>query len=713
MKKIILLFVAFVFFQNVNAQCPSYAAAPSSPAEACSDQPLYFNIENTLCPGTINFTVTGSSGNNGAQISWEIINIATGTSVASGGQLPGPPTSVGSGGVSYGNNTAINVPLTLDPTNGTSFMLYIYDAVGNGFAGAGNITISSGISPTVSITSAEFSGSQTNSGFSGLFVVDNVNYSITTSAGTVTGVLTSCADLNSTLTFTNPSFCSTSTEDVTWSLSCASDGSILSAGTQSITVYPSLPTSAADLVDIAWDEPTCSYIVTPTDCAVGTVFTISPDPTTLPAAPYTAAGTETFTVTYTGPAGGPSCCATGGPAVPYTYVVPAPTTSAVATNSPFNTPAQAPANAAYLTTGPSSTGGTAVSGSFTVNVAGYSFPNPCGTALDDYWVTIYVDGTVISDQNFPAGPTSVTIDLAAISAAGVTFDEGSVIEAYVYPNTFGNATCFSTFVPGGPAVAEGEWTATTIEISAVLFEFTELVPSPANCDFTADVAYTACPVCAISAAVSNVVCDDNGTATDPSDDTYTFDLTVTDDGGTGTTWSGNGQTAAAYGTPVAMGPYPISGGDIAISVAEDADALCTATATATAPAACSVPTLTISITDPCNCSTGLDLNSDGTNEYAQEVITLTSSALPNITAVTGLFDAAGVAMTTAAANAALVDNLDGTWSLTAYVPADATSTYTLDAMNGPVTATIAGGPCLACPGPGCTPNNGTPSITTP
>lgn len=703
MKKIILLFVAFVFFQNVNAQCPSYAAAPSSATDACANQPLYFTIANTNCPGVTTFTVSGNSGSSfGSEITWEVVNVTTGLTVASGG----PYTD--------GIQTAISVVVgPNDPnTEGTSYNLIVYDAFGDGFDADGGISIIGSVNP-VSIT-GDF-GTQTNSGFSVPIAVDDVNYTITTSAGTVTGVLTSCSDLSETLTFTNPSFCSTTTEDVTWSLSCASDGSILSSGTQTITVYPSLPTSAADLVSITWDEPTCSYIVTPTDCPVGSVFTISPDPTTLPGTPYTATGTETFTVTYTGPAGGPSCCATGGPAVPSTFVTPAPSTSAVATNSPFNAPSVAPANAAYVTTGPAGTGGTAVTGTFTVNVTGYSYPSPnfggspCAQGDDSYWVTIYVDGAVVDDSNYPAGDMNITIDLAAISAAGVTFDDQSVIEVYAYPNSFAGydgcpaagATATQTFYMGEGAspTAVGEWTA-SVDISAVLFEFTQLVPSPADCDFTVDVAYTACPVCAISAAVSNVVCSDNGTASDASDDTYTFDLTVTDDGGTGTTWSGNGQTGAAYGTPVAMGPFLITDGDVAISVAEDADGTCTATATATAPAACSTPTCAISAAVSNVVCSDNGTASDASDDTYTFDLTVTDDGGTGTTwsgnGQTGAAYGTPVAMGPFPISG-------GNTAISVAEDADATCTATATA-TAPSACSVA---------PGCSPNNGTPSITTP
>ena len=616
MKKILLSVIVTLISVYTYAQCPSYSATPSSSNVACANQPLYFSVPNTNCPGTISFTVTGNSGSTwGLEISWEVVNIQTGTVVATGGALPGPPTSVGSGGTPYGNNATINVPVGPLSANtyGPSFMLYVYDSDGDGFNGAGgNITIN-GVTPAVSIT-GNF-GDQTNQGFSAPVAVGDVNFSITTSAGTQTGVLSGCADFDRTLTLSNPSHCNTRTETVSWTLTCASTGAVLSSGSQNITVYPSLPTQASDLVSITWDATNCEYDVTPVECNSGTVYTISPDPSTLP--PYSANGSQTFTVTYNGISGGPNCCATGGPLVPITFTTGAPSSSAVATNSPFNTPAQAPANAAFLTTGPSGVGGIATSGGFSVVISGYTFPDPPGTVTNtSYWVTIYVDGVVISDtQTLNPGPanTTVNITLAQIAAAGVTFDEDSVITAYVYPNTFngGTPTQYTTFVLGGPANDPGEWTA-NVSISTVNFTFTEQQPSAANCSFTTNVNYTSC--CEISAAVSNVVCNNNGTAT-TTDDTFTFTLTVTDVGGAGTTWSGNGQSNMAYGTPVTMGPYPISGGNIAISVADDASATCTATDTATAPAPCSSCSISTTVSNVVCNDNGTVVDTDDTYTF--------------------------------------------------------------------------------------------------
>jgi gliding motility-associated-like protein len=64
----------------------------------------------------------------------------------------------------------------------------------------------------------------------------------------------------------------------------------------------------------------------------------------------------------------------------------------------------------------------------------------------------------------------------------------------------------------------------------------------------------------IQAGVSNIVCNDNGTGDDSSDDTFTFDVLVTGQN-VGTLWnSTDGSLQGMYGTPLVCGPYSIISG---------------------------------------------------------------------------------------------------------------------------------------------------------
>ncbi|MEM9921485.1 MAG: gliding motility-associated C-terminal domain-containing protein, partial [Bacteroidota bacterium] len=101
------------------------------------------------------------------------------------------------------------------------------------------------------------------------------------------------------------------------------------------------------------------------------------------------------------------------------------------------------------------------------------------------------------------------------------------------------------------------------------------VGAPASCS----------DACEIRALVDNVLCDDNGTPSDGSDDTFSFDLLVTG-GNTGASWE-SGTLSGAYGQRVLAGPYPISGGVVELTIVDVADVSCRAIVRVGAPASCS------------------------------------------------------------------------------------------------------------------------------
>ncbi|MEM1321330.1 MAG: gliding motility-associated C-terminal domain-containing protein, partial [Bacteroidota bacterium] len=92
--------------------------------------------------------------------------------------------------------------------------------------------------------------------------------------------------------------------------------------------------------------------------------------------------------------------------------------------------------------------------------------------------------------------------------------------------------------------------------------------------------------CSISASVSNIVCDDNGTGNDASDDTFTFELLVIGQN-TGGGWSASNGISGGYGSPQTYGPYLIADGPLSFSIEDDVTATCITTVNVTPPAACS------------------------------------------------------------------------------------------------------------------------------
>ncbi len=162
----------------------------------------------------------------------------------------------------------------------------------------------------------------------------------------------------------------------------------------------------------------------------------------------------------------------------------------------------------------------------------------------------------------------VTLSGGVIAAPAAACPAGSTLEY----STDGGAT-WSTVLPTyDQANAITVDTRCVCDIDANIVSMTASVTTvPGMC--------TGGGVCSISVNISNFACDDGGTPDDASDDMVTFDYTVVDNGGTGTTWSSDqGDAGAAYGTSVAVGPILADGSTWTINVTDDGDATCTASA---------------------------------------------------------------------------------------------------------------------------------------
>jgi hypothetical protein len=120
--------------------------------------------------------------------------------------------------------------------------------------------------------------------------------------------------------------------------------------------------------------------------------------------------------------------------------------------------------------------------------------------------------------------------------------------------------------------------------------------SDGEIDNTIDAGFKPNLPCSISAVLSNVACNDNGTPNNPGDDTYTFKITANKSGNCGSTWAGGGKTGS-YGSAVTFGPYAISGGNKTITICDAQNTAACATVTATAPATCSTGTVCNNVTN--------------------------------------------------------------------------------------------------------------------
>lgn len=509
MKTKLLLLFSFISIStlvnySLAQNCPGYSTTVTSPSVTCGNQPYYFQVANTACNGTISFNIVGNYGSSFAnEITWIVTSNLTGATIASGG--PGT------------NNGAINVSVgPLNPAvTGNYFTLLVNDAFGDGFNGTGGtISITQSGSTIVGPITGNF-GTQSSSIFGANINISPVTVTINTPAGPVTTVVNNCEPVNVPLTLQNNAYCSPTSLNLPWTITCNSTGAILASGTKAVTVYPKIPTAASDLVQVSWNAATCSWNVNPQNGCVtaniGTVFTITPNPATLPA-PVCGGGSQAFSVSYNGISGGPNCCSTGGPLVPITY--------AFTDNTPTaqSTPFGGTNNGALLTIPPANNnGGNATSVTLNVNMSGYCF-NPPGTATNtSYWVTIYQNNTIILDQQSVAvGPSNYSTTLNLTQIPG--YNANSSIIVYIYPNAFNSTTAGvttnTTFVQGiaCPPTTDGNWTASSIS-ATLSATYQNLTTSPASCVYPiAAQSYSCCPFTTVPNA-TGVICTGGSLAT--------------------------------------------------------------------------------------------------------------------------------------------------------------------------------------------------------
>ncbi|MFT7121390.1 MAG: gliding motility-associated-like protein, partial [Neolewinella sp.] len=93
--------------------------------------------------------------------------------------------------------------------------------------------------------------------------------------------------------------------------------------------------------------------------------------------------------------------------------------------------------------------------------------------------------------------------------------------------------------------------------------------------------------CAIAVAITNVVCDNQGTGNDSTDDTYTFNLVVNGQNTSGQWQSADGTLSGNYGQIINAGPYFINDGNLALVFQDLENPGCLTSTNVVPPAACS------------------------------------------------------------------------------------------------------------------------------
>ena len=491
-KKLFLSIILSLSFLNLEAQnCPVYSSTASGSGKACGNQIYTMTVPNTACDGQIYFDVTGSLGLMG---DWSIVSALTGGTVASGSSFFGG-----------------SVNQSIGPLNpnivGTAFNLIV---------NTGNISVGQNGNNIVNVTGG-------NQYFSVNITISKATISITTPSGIVTNTVSNCNDFIIQMPLANSNFCTQLAIDLPWVITCDQNGSTISSGTHSVTVYPQVPSDASDLVDITWNTTTCSWDISPNnDCDlldIGTIFDISPDPNSL--SYNCVSGNETFDVNYLGFTNGPNCCSTAGAPTAITYNQTYGTSDAIPKSSPFG----GTNNAGYTNIPANNSGGNGTSLDLCVDVTNY-----CRTLFNfsdgnDFYIIIFIDGAQVS-MNGPFSGTSanVCIDLTSVSAG---YNQSSNVEVYVMPNSMVSGTgVSSTYVPNGNcgSFGPGEWKA-DINITFDV-EFEEMIGTPVVCTFPLTEAYTSCgstPAPAINTTPATCTANGSSTITNyGSTLTYTF-----------------------------------------------------------------------------------------------------------------------------------------------------------------------------------------------
>ncbi len=221
------------------------------------------------------------------------------------------------------------------------------------------------------------------------------------------------------------------------------------------------------------------------------------------------------------------------------------------------------------------------------------YPTPCESIpfgeVEDYAVNIAIGGPVACSLS--SSVSNITCD-----NNGTPLDGSDDLFSFsLAANGNGASASWTTTINGqlyeGPYGVPQVISALPINIGQVSFDIydsgdstclvSQAVVPPPPCSS---------PVpCTITPSSTLPTCDDNGTPADPSDDTFTFNLTAEGtNAGTGWTATVLGQPFnGSYGTAVQVGPIAISEGNQTLVIQDANDLGCTTTITVQAPLPCS------------------------------------------------------------------------------------------------------------------------------
>ncbi|MEM6720558.1 MAG: T9SS type A sorting domain-containing protein [Bacteroidota bacterium] len=175
---------------------------------------------------------------------------------------------------------------------------------------------------------------------------------------------------------------------------------------------------------------------------------------------------------------------------------------------------------------------------------------------------------------------SITLDI---------LQNGLVVNTLTNPTLTGNTFCFTLNDTDFPSQSGGyDFRANAqFSIAGGIQQISETHTTPGTDN---DFIFDNPECCKIEANATNIVCDDNGTPNDPSDDTWSFDLTVSSDTNIGNWVADTVLTqSVAYGTTVniSMGNIANYGTTVDIIITDKENESCTTTVTVPVPETCS------------------------------------------------------------------------------------------------------------------------------
>ncbi len=229
-----------------------------------------------------------------------------------------------------------------------------------------------------------------------------------------------------------------------------------------------------------------------------------------------------------------------------------------------------------------------VDGSCTTSILSITVPMTCSDLCD---ISASSTSPVCNDNGTPSDPSDDTYTF------DVTVMGSNTAASWTANDPNGTVGGYNTSVSFGPYnISDGD----------ISFTITDDVDGSCTTSILSiTVPMTCSDLCDISASSTSPVCNDNGTPSDPSDDTYTFDVTVMGSN-TAASWTANdpNSTTGAYNTSVTLGPYNVSDGDISFTITDDIDGSCT--------------TSILSITVPMTCSDLCDINTSSTSPVCDD-----------------------------------------------------------------------------------------------